>query len=85
MMNPVPVWRVTGVDDTTIIVPNSGPVRAKRVSFVMSDGAQSYVELPIDAATDTKVQAEIERIVRQHFSLLQLESDNIVQPGPVTQ
>jgi hypothetical protein len=81
MMEAVPLWRVTAVDDTTIIVPNAGPLRAKRVSFVMSDGTPSYVELPTDQATDVKVASEIERMARQHFLLIRLQSDHVVQPG----
>lgn len=73
-MEPTPLWKVTEIRDTTIIVPNGGPVRAKRVSFVLADGTTSYVEVPLDQFTQTAVAAQIAQMARQHYAIAGLES-----------
>lgn len=72
-MDAEPAWRVVKVDDTTIIVPGGGPVRAKRVTFTLADGSSSYVEVPLDQFTPTVIAGQITQMAKQHYSIIALE------------
>lgn len=74
MMEPAPLWQVTEIKDTSIIIPNGGPVRAKRISFMLADGTDSYVEVPLDSFNPPAVAAQIEQMARKHYSIIGLRS-----------
>lgn len=81
-MDAAPLWRVTDIRDSSMILPNGGPVRTKRVSFVLADSTPSYVEVPLDSFTPPVVASEIERMARQHYAIIGLEStETLTQPG----
>src|SRR5260370_33309628 len=62
-------------EDSTMIGPSGGFVRAKRVHFTLSNGTSSYIEVPL---TDFK-RSTVERLIEQHVSEL-LEVMNIQGP-----
>lgn len=72
------LWRVTHVDDSTMIGDRGGFQRSKKVYYQTSDGSQSYVELPLTSFN----RANVERLINDHLNDL---LDVLTLTGPPLQ
>ena len=75
-----PAYRPTKVEDSQQYVPLQGTIRVKRVHYVLADGHQSYVDIPMDDYTAEKVQAALDTEAERHFSVMDIQGPMLTPP-----
>jgi hypothetical protein len=79
--NSVPLYRITNVEDSTMIGPSGGFQRAKRIYFAVAGGPTSYVEVPL---TEFKRET-VNNLILQHVAdlseVLALQGPPVPPPG----
>jgi hypothetical protein len=75
-----PLYRVTRVEDSTMLGASGGFQRSKKVWYVLSDGTSSYVEIPLSGFTRDNVANLIDQHVGDLLDVLTIAGPSI--PGP---
>lgn len=70
------MWRVVRVEDWFLPASLGGTNRAKRVWFVLPDGTETYVDVPIADFNSAKVAAMIQGHVDNMIDVLTLKGQN---------
>ena len=75
-----PLWKVTHVDDSTMLGDRGGFQRSKKVYFQLADGTASFVEVPLTSFT----KATVDSLIEQHVgSLLEVLNTQGPMMGPL--
>lgn len=86
MTEDEPTWKPTHVVPQSVIDTYGRMVSGKRVYFRISDGTQSYVDIPDNEYNAQTVQDRIHTAVQKHFQVMSLQgpptSIGVDMPSP---
>src|SRR5579859_361823 len=68
-----PLYTVGTITDTTMLGPSGQYVRAKRVPYVLADGTQSYIEVPLADFNRATVQRLLDAAVMTHLDVATIQ------------
>lgn len=69
----VPLYTIGPITDATMIGPGGGYVRSKRITYVLTDGTSSFVEVPLTDFNRSNVQKLIEAAVETHLDVATIQ------------
>lgn len=73
MNDPKPRYQPVSIQDVTEYDPMKGTVRAKRINYVLHDGTQSYITIPLDRFTKEQVDKDLAAAADHHDSVMSIK------------
>jgi hypothetical protein len=78
---PTALWRVIRTEDRVVFDQANGPTPGKRVTYVLPDGSQSYIEVPMAQFNADTVRSLIEQAVVHIVDVMQLRGPDVPPPA----
>jgi hypothetical protein len=73
------LYRVTRVDDSTMLANAGGFQRSKKVYFTLADGTTSFIEIPLTSFTRDNVANAIDAHVGELLQVLNIQGPDMGQ------
>jgi hypothetical protein len=79
MTDDQPLWIPTSQVNNPVYDPQRGMVAGKRIHFVISDGTNDYVDIPLSELTPETAEAMIHEAAMRHVHVMALTGPTLAQ------